>query len=143
MYFLVILILIIAFLAYNTGYYMNRINNINGFWVCSEDFNKNAELDNFIIYIGKYDIKTNGFPSYILMIDNENHILINTPISIKIKLNSFSLQKFNINFVDLNSEFLSNKLACTFNGTKLELFKGDTLYGCLYKNNELSQLTNI
>ena len=140
MYFLVILILVITFLSFNFGLYMSKINNINGFWVCSEDFNKEAELDNFIIYIGKYDIKTNGFPSYILMVDDENHILINTPINIKITLHGFNLNKFNIHFVDLNSEFLSNNLVCTYNGSKLELYKDDTIYGCMYKNNELSNL---
>jgi hypothetical protein len=136
----VILILVITLLSFNFGSYMSKINNINGFWVCSEDFNKEAELDNFIIYIGKYDIKTNGFPSYILMVDDENHILINTPINIKITLNGFNLNKFNIHFVDLNSEFLANKLVCTYTGSKLELYKDDTIYGCMYKNNELSNL---
>ena len=58
---LVIILLLFIILIYNCGVYFTKINNISGFWECDTDFNNDAELKSFIIYISPYDIKTNVF----------------------------------------------------------------------------------
>ena len=138
---LVIILLLFIILIYNCGVYFTKINNISGFWECDTDFNNDAELKSFIIYISPYDIKTNVFASYILMVDYEDKILINTPIDIKFSFNKLNdLFTFNIDFIDLNSEFLPNKLKCKLENGKFILSDKDTIYGCFYKNNVLSDL---
>ena len=122
-YIIILIILIIfitasSYISYNIGYYNCELKYLRGFWQSPNDFNKEAGIKIFTMYIGEY---TNGkYPVYILMIDNDDNILINTPTQMylsQIFSNTYSMEKhreFVCKFSDLNSEFIPNNIKLNY-----------------------------
>ena len=145
---IVIIIIILIFFSNQIGKITTDISYMCGFFESNAEFNDEAGIKTFIIYIGKkYNI--NKYPVYILMISNEDDkILINSP-SIMTILLPFNFNRkcytFNICFSDLNSDFMPNNLAMKFypKSSKIILSKCDIIYGCMFKNPVLTELDLI
>ncbi len=143
---LILLILLISnYYSYQVGKYNNELTNLRGFWETDIEFNKESGIKIFTIYIGQY--KNSSYPVYLLMIDTEDNILVNTPSSMELKysLSGDSYYEFNVKFDKLKSDFLPNKLIIKYypNSSKIILYNKNIIYGCLFKNLVLSDVDLI
>jgi len=78
-----VIILVITLVFHLFISYRNKIN-INGFWVATDEFCQEADLDKFIMYFDEKSITRNKIKGYILVKNNEG-IIINTNVDIKYK----------------------------------------------------------
>lgn len=154
--FTIFIIIICTSYAYNTGKHKTEMNHLNGFWETNKTFNDESGLSIFTMYIGKC---SNGvYPVYILMVDTDENILINTPSNMSLSRTSllnFKLpftskpssvfKEFNATFTDLESEFMPNMVTLKYfpQSCKVVLVGNDTIYGCLFKNLELTEMASI
>lgn len=147
---LIILIFAICY-AYQMGKYNSELLCLRGFWNSPREFNEEACINIFTAYIGEYS--GGKYPIYLLMIDNDDKILINSPTNMYITQtfsNTCSLEKyreFTCKFDDLDSEFMPNNITLKYYYRSGKLvFTGvnhDTIYGCLFKNPVLSEIDFI
>lgn len=139
-------------LSYSYSKCSTEISLINGFYEASSEFCEEARIKSFTFYIGNY---CNGYyKTYLLMIGNEDDkILINTP-SLMILSNSFNnkiynntdYHEFNAEFSDLESDFIPHNIKLKFypKSSKILLCgTDDIIYGCLFKNNILTEIDII
>ena len=127
------------------GKYNNSMSLIRGFWESSDDFNDESGLTIFSIYIG--EIKNDIYPIYILMVDSDEKILINTPAELKLKKIKFNNDyiEFNANICNLQSDFLPNFVNFKFypRSGKILMTDNETVLGCLFKNPVLTEMDLI
>ena len=133
------------------GYSNCEFNNLRGFWQSPNEFNAEAGIKLFTMYIGEY--RNGSYPVYILMVDDDEKILINSPTTMCLNqtiTNKCSLKKhkeFNCKFADLDSEFMPNDIILQYYPRSGKLiFSGigdDTIYGCLFKNPMLTEMDLI
>jgi len=155
-----IFVIIFTAYAYNTGKHKTEMSHLSGFWETNKTFNEESGLSVFTMYIGKY---SNGvYPVYLLMVDTDENILINTPSNMSLSRSSllnfklpFKLQsssapssvfkEFKATFTDLGSEFIPNNVTIKYfpQSCKFVLVGDDTIYGCLFKNPELTEMVSI
>jgi uncharacterized protein YutD len=145
----VLIVLIIStYCSYIMGKYNNEMSNLRGFWETDKTFNDESGISVFTMYIGKY--KNGSYPVYLLMVDTDENILINTPSQMKLSqvvLNNTTdyYREFNVCFSDLNSELIPNNIMLRYHSksSKIVLSGNDTVYGCLFKNAQLSDIDLI
>lgn len=154
--FTIFIIITCTSYAYNTGKHKTEMNHLNGFWETNKTFNDESGLSIFTMYIGKC---SNGvYPVYILMVDTDENILINTPSNMSLSRTSLLnfkspftsepssvFKEFNATFTDLESEFMPNMVTLKYfpQSCKVVLVGNDTIYGCLFKNLELTEMASI
>jgi len=116
---------------------------ITGFWEADDVFKEQAGLSEFYMYIGdKNGTATagkNAYPSYILMMDSNENILMNKPLICNIS------QRWNRKWVLNCDDFegiMPSNMTMEFNSSDniIELFSGDTLHAKFIKNNKLSHV---
>jgi hypothetical protein len=143
----VILMIISLCSSYRYGKYNAELSLLRGFWESNKEFNDESGLKSFTMYIGEKDC--GEYPIYLLMVDSEEKILVNTPTNMSLSGNWFSSEsdchEFNATFADLNSEFIPNKICFKFypRSGKIILSGSNMIYGCLFKNPVLSELDLI
>jgi hypothetical protein len=144
----VVLIIISLFYSYRYGKYNAELSLLRGFWESNKDFNDESGLKSFTMYIGEKDC--GEYPTYLLMVDNEEKILVNAPTNMSLAGSWFGssepdCHEFVATFTDLNSEFIPNKICFKLypRSGKIILSGSDTIYGCLFKNPVLSELDLI
>ena len=109
----VVLIIISLFYSYRYGKYNAELSLLRGFWESNKDFNDESGLKSFTMYIGEKDC--GEYPTYLLMVDNEEKILVNAPTNMSLAGSWFGssepdCHEFVATFTDLNSEFIPNKI---------------------------------
>lgn len=143
----VILIIVSLFYSYRYGRYNAELSLLRGFWESNKEFNDESGLKSFTMYIGEKEC--GEYPTYILMVDSEEKILVNAPTNMSLARAWFSSEpdchEFTATFCDLNSEFIPNNVCFKLypRSGKIILSGVDMIYGCLFKNPVLSELDII
>jgi hypothetical protein len=134
------IILIIVLLKYIT------YSHIAGFWKAGGSFCEKSDLELFLIYISSFKIYSNTARGYIIM-QNKDGFIINTAAEFTLNIipdiSSICSGTFNIKWLDGEKyEFMPAKLEITYFPYvgKIILKKGDTVYGELYKDANMSDL---
>lgn len=146
---IIVLILMMVSLCYSYRYgrYNAELSLLRGFWESNKEFNDESGLKSFTMYIGEKEC--GEYPTYILMVDSEEKILVNAPTNMSLSGTWFSSEpdchEFTATFNDLNSEFIPNKICFKLypRSGKIILSGAGTIYGCLFKNPVLSELDLI
>ena len=121
--------------------YMRRpspmnVNSLIGFWEADDVFKEQSGLLDFYMYIGA---KKNGIhPSYVLMIDENENIIISKPIQCDIKQCGKTLIWSSNDTDDVIPQKLNLEL--DVNTGIIEMFDKDTLYAKFVRNNKLSNI---
>jgi hypothetical protein len=137
-YFILPVILLIIFLTYNKA----NDEIITGFWMASDEFKKQADLDQMVFYFGAgcgYD-----YDGYILIATNGS-IVHNDKTRFKItpagyfKNNTYSCE------METEIDFIPKVLNMTINPQKgsMELKNGKVLYAKLFRDNITSDSTAL
>jgi hypothetical protein len=145
---LIVLILVI-FYSYKIGQRNAELSCLRGFYESSKEFNGEAGISSFTFYVGDYC--GGSYNTYILMVGNDDDkILVNSPSPMTLSSSWFGgseldCYEFKANFLDLNSDFMPNNMTFKFypRSSKIILSGLDTVYGCLFKNNILSEMDII
>lgn len=148
MYTLIIILLILLIpLTYCMGDYNSVMCNLKGFWSTPEDFNKEADISSFSLYIG--DKRNNVYVGYLLMIGDNNNIIINEPIEFCLNntpQNIMSRDKiFTLVFTDKETKLLPSVLTFKYSCTsgKITLCDSKKVYAIFFKNNVVTELERI
>jgi hypothetical protein len=152
-YYLGIIVVFIIILIIYSRYIEDK--NLNGFWKADAEFCQNAELEFFMLYMGKNESYiTNNRNGYMLA-KNDKGIIINSSIKMNLSphnklsvLNPFIMneKKYNvvIEWEDENhdEDIFPSELHLMYypNHGKLVMYNNDTVLGCFYKDNYLSSL---
>jgi hypothetical protein len=144
-----IILLIGLFCSYKTGKNHAETSLIQGFWESSTEFNDEAGIKSFIIFIGEYNY--GSYPTYILMIsDEDDKILVNSPGPMTLTPNQIGMfgsdcYEYNACFSSLNSDFIPNNVILKYypKSGKIILSGPDIIYGCLFKNPVLTEMSII
>jgi hypothetical protein len=143
----IVIIILIVYLSYNVSTYEEYMY---GLYVADSDFCASAEISSMLIFIGE-PLKgwfSTTRPCYIVICDD----ITNQSFTINYRRGwgGPSIGEYNINSViEFDSEdiFETNGESVTFSFdmTKgsLKIFKGDNLYGKLYKQADISDLLTV
>lgn len=145
----VIILILVIFYSYKTGKCNAELSCLRGFYESSNEFNNEAVISSFTFYIG--ECCGGSYNTYILIIGNDGYkILVNSPSPMTLVSPWFGgvesdCYEFKAIFSDLNSEFMPNNMILKFypRSSKIILSGPDTVYGCLFKNNILSEMDMI
>ena len=139
--FTAIIIVIIAVLVKYIVY-----SHISGFWRAGGDFCERSGLDLFLIYIASFKLYSNTTRGYVIM-QNKDGFIINTAAEFTIiivpSISDHISGTFNIKWLDGEKyEFMPAKLELSyfFYVGKIILKAGDTVYGELYKDANMTDL---
>lgn len=144
---LVIILIFLMPLIYSAGDHNSVMCNLKGFWSSSDDFNKDAEISSFNLYIG--DKKNNLYSGYLLMIGEDNDVIINEPIEFcltNIPKNILSRDKtFKLVFTEKETELLPTTLTFNYSCTsgKITFCDAKKVYAVFFKNNVVTELERI
>jgi len=151
--FSIVILLYIIIIYYN---FKTIDTLLTGFWLTPPDFNVEAGLDFFGIFIGESSYFSSYRPCYIL-IQRDGEIFLNEPTELYISWDWFNLSNWNTNInyntpkygivkfnLDSSSAFPSyQKIEIYPTIGKMILYYNDTIYAVLYKNPELSEATLV
>lgn len=147
---LICFIFIITYIAaYAQGTRRCQISQLRGFWESPKQFNDEADLSMFSMYIGKE--KGGVYPCYFLMIDNDDTLLINEAscFTLKEPLSNLTTREdcreFYAKFDCMENELLPENLKIKFypQTNKIIFADDETIYSVFYKNPLLSELERI
>jgi hypothetical protein len=120
--------------------YINTRNcaNLTGFWEADDIFKADANLSDFYMYIGNK--KDNVHPSYILMMDADENVIINKALPCKISM--MLDQKRGVLSSDDFEDVMPAKLTMKYSMIDgvMELYSGNTMHAKFIKNNKLSHI---
>jgi hypothetical protein len=149
--FAVIVIILLIYASYVCGYKKCEIGMMHGFWQTSAEFNKEAGLQLFTVYIG--NCKNGSYPAYLLMVesDDDQTVLINEPVNFTLKetvvckLKQTTHREFVIRFDSLESELLPQTMQLKFypQTGKIIMMDNKKVYAALFKNAILSEMERI
>ena len=140
----IICVIVILYLIYKINKYKrNEKNLLCGFWSGDLEYYEDANLSNFILYLGE-PVK-NVYSGYIVIVDNEDNIILNSSCSLKLikvsdNKNTFDPYYYKITFtfddeINMNFDFpLEQNLRYYPICHKLVFYKNDTIYAVLFKN---------
>lgn len=142
---LISIMLVYVFILWNNSKVYDEI--LTGFWKCSADFLKDADLSSFLLYLAPPNWK--GIrPCYILA-ERGSELIINEPASLTLHQSwsmdnlmiGFNTRTYTACFHDLETDdFPSVQSLVLFPKTgKIILSKGDTVYAILYKDSILTE----
>lgn len=147
----IVVLIVIIYFSYKYGCSRTEMSYLQGFWESNSEFNKEAGLQLFSMYIG--DPCGGAYPSYVLMIEDgeEQTILINEPTSFTISEPMTNLFKggdcreFRLVFKDLETKLLPCVLTLKYYASTCKMVLSDhkRVYACFFKNPVLSELQKI
>ena len=146
---IIVIIIMVIYTAYRYGCRSTETSQLQGFWETNNEFNKEAGLHIFSMFIG---IPVCGvYSAYLLMIEDRSDqtILINEPIKFNISaLDMYTngdCREFNIIFTELETNLLPRKLSVRYypNTCKIVLYNQTKVYAVFFKNPVLSELERI
>ena len=146
-YTLAVVVIFIIVILINTAYEYGKtytdFNNLRGVYQSSSDFNKEANLGEFILYLSG----GSNFNAYILIIDNVGDVLVNESCSVNIckKMHDCECCIYDVEFKQLESEYIPSNLTMKYyiRSGKIILNDSNKIYGCLFKNAELTEYDYI
>ena len=142
---LIIVSIILIIGSYFYGRYNTELSMLRGFWETNDEFNDEAGLHSFCFYVG--DQKKGKYPSYLLMVDNENNVLINEPVQFTISntINLLCNKPMKIKFCELETKLMPKNINFTFypQTCKIVLSDAKKIYAVFFKNPALSELERI
>jgi len=143
----IVIIIVVIYSSYKYGCSCTENNQLQGFWETNSEFNKEAGLQTFTMYIGDYN---NGeYATYFLMVEDnpEQTILINEPSNFTMSsiYSDGDCREFNIRLKDLETEMLPREMSVKYypNTCKLVLYRYEKVYAVFFKNPVLSEMERI
>jgi hypothetical protein len=147
----IIAVIILVYIAYVCGCRSVETAYLQGFWESNSEFNKEAGLQLFSMYIGCPS--GSEYPTYMLMIedDDDQTILINEPAIFSLsepltkKLSHGSCREFRMTFKNLETTLMPQVLKMRYYpGTcKIVLSDHKQVYAVFFKNPVISELEQI
>jgi len=144
---IIIILIIVPWYSYKLGVLNADMNNLRGFYESNKQFNEESGLNSFIFYIG--DFCDGSYNTYILLVDSDDKILVNTPSPMTLSRPWFAGElgcyEFKACFSNLDNNFIPNNVKLKFytRSNKIIISGPDTIYGCLFKNPVLSEMDLI
>jgi hypothetical protein len=146
-----ITVILLIYIAYLCGCRSIESSYLQGFWETNSEFNSEAGLQLFSMYIG--EPSGAEYPSYILMIEegDDQTILINEPLVFNLSesiLNKFSYggcREYKMTLKNLETQMLPHVLKMRYYPSTCKIVLSDhkQVYAVFFKNPVISELEQI
>ena len=145
----ILIVILVGMSSYVYGCRTTEMSHLKGFWETNNEFNEEAGLHLFSMYIG--DNTWKGYQSYLLMIEDEEDktILVNEPVEFQLRYRCSSeggeCREFDVVFKDLETELMPKKMSMKYypSTCKIVLCDGGKVYAVFFKNPVLSEFERI
>lgn len=145
------MVLLMCIISFTYGAKKCETDMLRGFWQTNAEFNQEAAIHTFTMYIGDY--KDGKYTAYLLMIENDDEgtVLVNEPVSfvlVEDLMTTFKSQpyrEFVLRFDSIETDIIPQTLQFKFypQTGKIMLMDSKKIYGAFFKNAVLSEMDRI